>query len=398
MAKKRKIDDVSMQENGHSTHMAGKRIYNKKVVKQKGAKKVKVAPRLRKAIKQVIDSVKVHGSITNHYLGGYIAAQDRKQTVQSGDGSIINSAGTWMFDLTSIADAAAQLFHKKAALNTSAGMNPFSTGNFDPATLQLNVRNSYSILRYKNITPHCIVLKLFVCVPKKKSANIVNDNPTSAYGKFNVSKTVEDSLATPYQYWQKSLAIDITNGYVLPGNFGGSATGANSIQDFYREPTQSKSFNNGYKVEKIQFHIEPGQTIVQRIQGPKNMFVDYGKNWEQDVFMNIQKFSRGVIPVLYNTLNAKVNAVPAASFGRFADVTDTPAKGYALAVERTDHYSITMPEQVGFTLTSATTPTVYDLELRRPRTKVNIFDVDSPANTIGCLDLSKENPVQNVSG
>lgn len=400
--KRRRLSDTT-GENGHTTHMAGKRVYNKKAVKQAGKKKIKVPGKLRKAIKQVVNDAKVSGSLTNHYLGGYLTAISRQQRVAT-DGSSINACGLNMFDVTHIADAAAQLFKKKGAVNSTATLNPFTAGNFDPASLQVHVKNSYSTLRYKNVTPHCIVLKLFICAPKRKSC-VIDSTAPAGYGKFNVTQVVKDSLMTPWSFWQNSLSIDQTNGFILPGWWNGSATGANSVYDFYREPTQSKSFNQGWKAEKVVYHIEPGQTVIHTVQGPKNQFVDFGKCWQGDVFENTQKFTRGVIAVMYNTLNAQSannGAVPpvySSVFGRYADVVDTSDKGYGLIVERTDHYSLCMPEQTGFTLTSTVTPTVFDLELRRPRSKTNVYDsLPITGQSIQTLDLSKENPVQNVSG
>lgn len=396
--------EYAVDQSAKSTYDASKKVYGAKKVRQARKKSVKVSPYFRKKVSKVIEAKKIHGTLTEHTLGGYMTCIDRQQSVYSDPfGGVGVAKNLLSFTLDQFLDGVSQLFNEKPPEKNKATLLPGSAQSFDSLYTKFHVKNCWTSLHFKNLTPHTVIIKFWVCAPKKKySWKPDQTGQTVGMSSLGAVRTVSDGLGVPMRYWLDSLAIDNATGYIKNRYYDGGVT-APQAQDLYREPTQSKTFNNGWKVEKIEFILEPGQDVKHLVQGPKNIDIDLQKAEVNDTFQNVQKFSRGYIYAVYNGLNSCFNGSTdsaAASYGRFADRVDVSQKGYGIAVERTDHYSFSMPEQTGFTLPVGTSGTK-TLELRRPRSITNIFDVAPPSavggSQVQCRDLSKENPVVPVS-
>lgn len=401
--KKNMPQQYAIDQSAHNTYDAAKKVYGAKKVRQSKRASVKVSPYFRKKVSKVIEAKKLHGSLTEHNLGGYMVCIDRQQNVFTDPfGGTINK-NVLSFTADQFLDGISQLFNEKTPSNSKAALLPNSSQSFDSLYTKFTVRNCYTSFHFKNLTPHTVVIKFWVCAPKKKySWKPDQTGQEVGMSSLGAVRNVQDGYGVPGRYWTTSLVIDNASGFIKNRYYDGSV-GAPQIQDLYREPTQSKTWNAAWKAEKIEFILEPGQDVKHLVPGPKNLEVDLQKYQANDTFQNVQKYSRGYIFAVYNGLNSVFNGSDgsaAASYGRFSDRVDVSSKGYGIVVERTDHYSFSIPEQAGFTLPVAATGTK-TLDLRRPRCITSIFDAPPPASvggsTVQCRDLSKENPVVPVS-
>lgn len=336
------------------------RVKNRKVVAQSVPRKVKVSGKLKAKILKVITKKVDHisGSYTDNFQGVGGICKDRQQ-------SFLPQPGLTNFHLTTnqFLNAASVLFNNKApptsTLLACAGQ---AVGQFPIKSTKLEVRNSYSYYTFKNGTQHMIQLTLCICVPKKKSGNIEwVEGSYFTQNNEGASVANPNALLAPGPCWVQSLAEDSLNGLVINGIMPSavvtdpSSVRAPSIDDMWRLPTESPTFKSQYGVEYVRLALQPGQVVVHKIQGPKNITIDYAKLYTgQNVMQNIQKYSRAFLGILINSPNAIATVkkttgnITNAVAGRFADKIDTLNAGFGVFVERTDHYSITMPEQTGF--------------------------------------------------
>lgn len=394
-------------------------IKNKKAVKVRMPKKIKVSPMLKAKIQKVIDNKKhVSGSHTLKYLGGRMFSQSRTQNVFESAGAGANVPG-FLFTAGQILDAASNLWSSKA-LRTPAGNYNWmyqlqNSDNFNPETAQIFVKNSFCSYEFKNGSQHTVNIILCVGVPKKKGSNIewLPDAKSVQDGDGNVTAN-DSALISLRKSWEDSLATDLGLGLFKQGYsaVGSGLTGVVTLQnpsiaDIERLPSNSRTLRNRYKVEEIHLRLLPGQTVKHKIQGPKGYMLDCGKCYDPSgKWINMHSFSRSVMAIVYNDPNF-VAVVPSgggnmtnAVCGRFADQIDTQEAGFAIAVERTDHFSLACPEQTGFTLDSIVLGQDQALDQRYPRQLYSVIDVAAAipgSGTSQVVDLSVMNPAINVN-
>jgi len=382
---------------------------NKKAVRVKVPKKVKVSGQLKAKIMKVIEKKiqHVNGSYTDNWSGQIMAPLSRRQNV-------IDPLGYTPLHFTSNAflNVASVLFNKKPVpTNVLDWAAPQALNMFDSKNIIIDVKDSYTYYTFKNGSQHVIELTLCVCVPKKKGFTAEWIQATGA-GIKNDGTTVANSAAYygPAEMWNTALIEDYDNGLLLQGYMPptndnvGAVLSQPAITDMWRRPTESPTFNNMWKTETIRIVLQPGQVCVHKIQGPQGITIDYSKMYQNDILLNVQKYTRGVIAIVVNQPNVLTNVNnqgvgDAGTAGRWADQTNTVEAGFGLYVERTDHYSIKMPEQTGFTVTDILGDQQV-LNMRRPRSVNNNWfpaHPDAPEGRIEeVLDLSIMNPQQPV--
>lgn len=390
-------------------------IKGKKAVRVKKVKKIKVSKSLRAKITKVIDKVdSVRGNVTDHYIGGRMFAASRQQNVFKDAGC--NSFTPWLFTLPYFQDVVSQLWNAKApCVPGTSGQTKFqisTAGNFSSKDLKFKIKNSYSLYCFKNGTQHTVNIVLCVCVPKFKGVTL-EWAPTTLQGQDLGGGVVAEQTAFlgGSAVWENGLAQDYALGWNRQG-YSPTGQGLNgvtalqnpNISDLFRSPSHCRTLANHFKVEEIKIRLLPGQSVEHKIQGPQELEVDFAKQYKNNLFQSVQRFSRNVFAIVYNDSNhiAKnggvlgfTNAVP----GRFSDQVDKESAGFAITAERSDYCSVMMPEQAGFTFTATTTAgTQQPLNNRVAHTRMTIYDkpaFDTTAEEV--IDLAVMNPVTNVN-
>lgn len=396
-------------------------VKNKKAVKVKRIKKVKVSKALRAKITKVIDKqpTAVYGTREDVFLSGRMNSLDNKQTLYLGcgvtqynDDTKIVSNG-WHFTVPMFYDVANVLFGTKTVGFGDASVQ-YKVGqgeDFSAKTSKFEVMNSYSTYMFKNNSQHLITIKLVVGVPKQKGSNCEwtrgNDSQSWDGTTFDNIESFKDIETL----WRQGLTSDAATGYLLPG-FSPDYVDANLVpaihapvpEDLDRDISQCQQLKNYFKFQIITLNIQPGQEVLHKIQGPQKQVIDFTKLYKNTQLQNIQKYSRNVLGIIYNSPNALADVdatgqLSNAVGGRWADKIDNVNAGFCVHVERRDHYKIRMPEQTGFVVTVDAVGEHQPLNKRFKKTQYNILNRKKPAvvDAQMVVDLAVMNPQQPVA-
>lgn len=412
--KKRKIN-MQYRVKDVTNGLAPLRIKGKGNVKVRVPKKVKVSAKLKAKIMKVIDKKvrHVYGSYTDHYMGYQLTASNRCQNVIP----ILAGDSSFHFTTQGFLNAASVLFNDKGIPATAVGRYKQDVaGTMQPRNTIIDVNDAWSMYTFKNGTQHTIQFTICVCVPKRKGSCQEWNESKLGQTAGGADIAVEDALVSGYSSWVDALNTDagfglIMNGY-MPDPVGSVdsvvTVRAPSVLDMWRRPDQCPTFRNSWKVEYINIVLQPGQQCSHKIQGPQKITIDYGKLYANDVLQNVQKYSRSVFGILINTPNAlaRINTSTGVGVlgtaGRWADRIDNTAAGFGVFVERTDHWSIKLPEQAGFTLTTNTIGATQTLNKRVSKQLTNNYfaafggTVLTP-DTLEVIDLAVANPQAPVT-
>lgn len=394
------------------------KIKNSKAVKTKVVGKVKVSAGLRAKIKKVISNKQfANGSYTDHFIGGGFMMGSRQQVVTSS--ASFGQPTSWHFTIPMFLDVASQLFNGKQP--GTSGSNRYqlsSTNMLSPKNLTFDVKNSYSTYTIKNGSQHAAHVIMVVAVPKRKGSCLEWGTSLSAQNQAGGILTCSDAITDAATTWTNGLAQDSVNGMILdsfqPDKT--SLTGAGSYQpprisDLFRMPSSCRTFNNLFKVEYVKFFLQPGQVVTHTLQGPKAIEIDMAKSYANATLINIQKYSRNVSFIGYNSPNALSTFNPTGTDlkdavpGRWADQIDNLDAGFSIFVERSDHYSLSIPDQIGFTYPATFTgSSTQNLDRRVSRELNHVWDVPGipvavtvPPSLKTVVDLSVMNPQAPVT-
>lgn len=383
-----------VNENSAGLYKGVKKTTHSKGVVIKKKKEVKVDKKFSAKVQKALEPGSVYGTCVNHFLGGHMESVSSNQNdFYSGAGA--SCATAWMFTQSQFLDAASQIFRAKAPNNLVAGLKFDNADNFRIGA-GFTVMSCSSSYRFKNITKHVVVIKLFDCAPRRKSGyNVLQPGSAQSFTSGGATVVTPDCLQTPFWYWISSCQEDAQVGIARQGNINGTVAYP-TPQTLFNEPGYSTTFSKAYKSEKTELILEPGQEQSLTIEGPSNVRVDLDKSMAQDVFQDIQMHSRCIVATIYDTPNGSLSTVGnTASYGRFGAVASSNvAYGYSVVVEREDHYKIKMPEQTGGLVSTAAAGSPFDLGQRRPRKIVNVYTSTNLGG--GNVDINENNPTVQV--
>lgn len=385
--------------NAQAQRMAMK-VRGKKNAKPKGKKPVKVSSKLRKQVKQIVNAKDPRGRydkflcvsigqfyngttsgahVSDHLINGtaleyplaaYTApgtnaiVQGLTYTTNNGTQGTLWAGGLWstqlyaagldwnFFTPRKFLDAASVLFNKKdAAVDYNLGTGNFVTCLKKDGTanglrgLKIHVRNSYVSVEMKNNTMRVMCVDFYHCVSKAKFAD-----------KLPL-QTFLDSC--------QSAAQTLENGDFQQPGFATMMNKelANLIG---MEPNMLKNFNSAYKYEKISMRMQPGECCTHSIPGPRNIEVDFSKLFVggTDRTSALTKIGTSVFAKVYPDLctATSIAATAVCQSGHYFTVPDTVAAATVtrillpISLKFREHYDLSLPEQVGFTVPAGGIP------------------------------------------
>ena len=252
-----------------------------------------------------------------------------------------NWDGGWNFTLDYFLDAVVKLFKGNTA--SSAGFL-IPTKDLDVMRqAEFTVINSFTSYTVRNVSHRTIIFKIIECAPKYPSSMTIND--AGALKGFNNTGGVvdiPDGISSPYYSWSRAIVQDHAQGYLT--NNTNNVLGLNA---FNNHPSVSKQFNKQWSMMTTEYILAPGQQIVYKIQGPSNLHIDMQKMYKNDILQNVQKFSRACLGIAQLDM---VGCLAGAQRHPIIPKTIPGPEGEiqvlndVLAMERTDHIRITMPE------------------------------------------------------
>lgn len=395
-------------------------VKNKKAVKVKRVRKVKVSKALRAKITKVIDKQPnaIYGTREDIFMAGKMYALTNQQTLFNGCGvqlynnDALTVSNGWHFTVPMFYDVCNVLFGTKT-ITFAPMVDQYKVGQatqFNAKNTKFEVMNSYSTYLFKNNSQHLVTIKLIIGVPKQKGSNCEWTRGFDSQNAEGATFTNLEAINDIETVWRAGITTDVNTGYLLGGFSPGYGNVANAPtvkapapEEIDRDPNQCQALKNQYKLETITLMLQPGQEVMHKIQGPQKQVIDFTKLYKNNLLQNIQKYSRNVLGIMYNSPNAAgtvdVNGViTAAVGGRYGDFVDNQQAGFVVHVERRDHYKIRMPEQTGFVLESAVVGSHQTLNKRFKKTQYNVLNKAKPdIGAFQVIDLSVMNPQAPVS-
>jgi len=319
------------------------------VARKKGAKlskannkkgRVKVSSALRKKISKVIEEKKIHGSWTQLSFGYIVRPSSNAQTVQTIQQTGFNDfAGGWAFLPEIFLHCASVLFNGKTDsqvardINNTANLGMTNTGEGNTAgqgtygcNAKFVVNKSWMAYHMKNNTQQTLKIRAYTVSIKSPQAFLSNTLVDPA------NNTVGSQVTniSPIDNWVASLA---------------TKTGQNVLDaDIFRigmRPESDPNFKKLFNYEITEIIMDPGQTHTCNISGPSNETLDFGKYYQSNHFMSIQKYSRFTFFIVESDLiqgGGETNTV----IGRFK----LGGSG-TVCIERKFHFGMSIPESAG---------------------------------------------------
>lgn len=331
---------------GHVSHVKGVALRKKRTPKVSKGFKAKVAAATRSKDITGIKEDTFYQLLSGHGIGQQGVGWDVTTHTQP-----YPAFSLWSFLPEYFLDAASVLFNKKQSSNNvwqfnQAGM--LGTGaTVADNSVKFEVVNSFEHYRFRNLSARGFTLKLYECKPKRPS-----NKQLTAVNTSNTASNVEDALIDPKVYWTNGLQTDTANGYNL---VDAANTVGSTPLTYGNVPSGSPSFVKGYATGCTEVFLEPGVSYSYFLQGPSNMEFDMQKNYANDIFQDVQKYSRYLMPVVYSELLATTNnAAGTNNMGRLPFQNQLIA-GEVLMCERKMWVKVKLPEEAGFSRTAVTT-------------------------------------------
>lgn len=417
-------------------HRASMKVVGKKNIKRPGKKPVKVSKSLRKKVEKVIEGKKCFGRYETFHQGkigvsrsagannvnvsntqNQVAAQ--LNTIRIGDAADTGYTRCWwnamqvgtnfeqgddfnFFTPLKILNAASVLWNNKVIakdwqiltgnLRVSADA---TTGN--PAAGALNadfghsvhVINSYVQFNIRNMTQRQIKLEVYNCTPKTKFQGA---NPLTT-----LDLAIRNQLQSAF----------VSRNRIIGGNSAGTSND-HAINNPIIPPKAFDGFNESWKYERMEMVIQPGETCVHSVQGPRNYTLDFSKllapaggsanamSWYKPTSVSVMM---SVLPDLqYAT--AGVTTTGSNGAGRWfpgAPIMADDTVGLPIAVEFRECYKMSMPEESGFMKNSEPAAGMQILNWRRPVTAWANFAQQYDKAIISYTGIDEENPAATKS-
>jgi len=362
---------------GHSAHSGESALttrlpmahtkYKKRVAFKKKPV-VKVSRGLKAKIEKVVDKGHAHGLYKEFYYSFVLNVVDNGQTVKDLLPFTTDAITGVHFDPVRVLNAASILWNLKTDTTDIKAPTVAGPGNFSIEGLSILARDLHSRVTIRNNSQRVYICKIYECAPK----------------------SVNDAIPSASTYWTQCLTNE--------GVTAGTNPLANSPQDLYMFPQISKAWNQQFASQVTNVTIEPGQSYVYYMQGPKNFVYDYTKFEVAAAFTNLQKMCRQLFIVAHNDLvgfsdtGVLGGANPGVARLNEAD-NAVGFRGAGLLVEVENVYKLGMPRKTGFNgAAPAGTATqlafAHDVHAQRTHPDVALTPTSLP------IRVDEENPIQ----
>jgi len=323
---KGKLRRTSKRRGGDDDYYASGK-HRGKNHRPKRAKVAKLRPAVKRAIKQMLSPSDITGRmrkkvVSRLWFGGTndfaTGNYDNKQKVEY-------LSVPFAFTPASFMEAASILWHNLDAPSSSTPSAP-TNSNFHEETFKMTVIDSSVDVTFRNNSKRTYIMKLYIIQPKKVAA----------------LEPKGDLLAQLEEQKEDTVV--------------GLGIGQNVYSVNYEKlglaPEHIPGWNKNWSYECVHITLQPGQTYVYRIQGPKWMEVDYMKFLNGGVYIEQQKFMRYMMCVYHTDLISTTGAGSTEGtqgyFCERGDINPLQYDGHGVLVDQTFHYHLKMPEQTGF--------------------------------------------------
>lgn len=272
---------------------------------------------------------------------------DKQYVVTLGLGGISNH-----FTPDEVMQCASVLFNSRTPTLVPPNGNVPGVKEFDFRNFNVSVIKSFATYRFANRTQRTLTVKMYISYPKNNAAPAMQTQ------------------------WTQGLAEDSTGGLNIQGI---------AATQLFLDPRKTGSVRENFKLDMVEFVLDPGQTAFHTIQGPKAFMYDFKKFWQLNTYNNVRRnLTPDVTLVITTDLCGSNVAFGAGRPGGSAAV------GVGLLVELEKYYKIAMPEQTGFVYPVVVVGAPQPLTLRKsPYVMLNYSDTKEGT----AVRIDEENPL-----
>jgi len=328
--KKRKVGRGASGSGGPAAddYYAGS-VRRGKVRKQKRKSVVKLKPAMKEAIKRLL----APGDVTGKYTKKVVSSLWFGGTPEFG-GSVFDNKQKveylgvpFAFTPNSFNEAASILWRNRS--EPSSSVPGYDAGvDFQREGLKMVVIDSSCHVTFRNNSKRAYKLKFFVLAPKKVTNIEPKGDLSARLTEMNEGTNSVNNGANVFSVSMEKIGLD---------------------------PRSIPGWNKTWSVELHDILLQPGQSHIQVVQGPKWLDMDWNKFLNGGDYIEQQKFMRYMMVFYHTDLIASggVAGSPAApgQAGYYAEQGDIDTglfDGFGVLVDQTFHYHLKMPEQVGF--------------------------------------------------
>jgi len=352
----------------------------KKVKKEGRKKKVRVSPRFRKMVNQVLSSKGPVGLMMETVPQQILHAHDNTQNVFFADNRQISGVVGWKFTPTYI-NYCYDMLYCNGTFPINAGINiDRYTPSFND-NQQIHVLEQYYIVKMKNNTARTLEIKLWDISPKTSQTN----------GSIqSIINTINDGLVD-------NSPVGTTGNRGTQGRENPASVGLYTIGF---KPTLMTSFNKLYSLDETIIKLEPGKEYYHKVKGPNDKLYKFNAYKKNGVPFDVTPFAKTTL-ICLNTDLCATSLIGGGRVGRWTDVSVVGP--YGLLFETTNFTKIKCPDQTGFQrLSAATNPLTPGTvqELSQKGYAYIIKNWYSTQESLGSVvDIEDENPqAQAVNG
>ena len=333
--------------------LGAKKTYRKKSVSVRKPKDVRVSKVFKKKVEKAMAAGQIFGSVrsltaTNILVAATVNAQNVVYLSPT-TGSVYGM--DWLWTTDQFLHWASVLWNGKAAAPPTATTQAFGSGgvrnatNFNLLNLDCTIKSCSMEYKFKNHAQNACKLTIHQLKSKNVTAMYPGSNVSTGYNFVtNASQGRPGTCSIPETDWNEAINDEIVSKTQLNTSLDRTWIGL--------EPGMCKDFKARYTIETTYITLEPGQTQNYFVRGPSQLHLDYSKFVNDDMAMNIQKFSRGFIvtlewlPAITYTATTTATGV----FGRSGPLTNTsvpPAvtSAYAgVSCEMEYHLTMSVPQ------------------------------------------------------
>lgn len=306
----------------------------KKVKKEGRKKKVKVSPRFKKMVNQVLSAKGPIGLMVENIPHTVIHVLDNLQNVVYATDRFVQGINGWHFSPTYINYVYDKLYcNGTFPVSISQNIDRYTNAFND--NQQIHVLEQYYIVKLKNNTARTLEVKLWDVSPKSAQDGSVNIDLISY---MNTTTSDTGPVGNPGERG--------TQGRENPSGCTPYTIGW--------KPTLMSSFNKLYSLDETILKLEPGKEYYHKVMGPNDKLYSYNKFKKNGIPIDVLPFVKTTLIVVNTDITAS-SLIGNVQVGRWTDMTFTGPFG--LLTETQQFTKIKCPDQTGFQrLTALSTP------------------------------------------
>lgn len=305
----------------------------------------KISKTFKLKVERALEPTLIRGSYHATYTGGVLTFNGVTDQ-QYHNAMTTGLDGAALFSTDHFLDAASRLFNGKVGVLSVGNLSPIAAGSYFVGgvykPLKFRVRSCSVRYNLKNNTLRTTYLRIYECAPKAKGGGSTVDSFTAnkewqmtlATGVI-ASVAATDAVLEPNTFWGNCMADDFASGYSSTTNAAGAAI-VMPLTLLGVSPMASKTFARSYKTAFKEYVMLPGECISFVVNGPSNLELDYEKYLKNEIYENVQKFTRFMLMTAYPDLTTTTLA----GGGRTPNALVTEG----LVWEREDSFVLEMPE------------------------------------------------------